>query len=70
MKKNNLAGSLLLLLTAVIWGAAFVAQSEAMDSVGALSFNCVRFLIGAASLVPVMLIIKSGQKKRSTYAKP
>ena len=46
--------SLLLLLTAVIWGIAFVAQSVGMDYVGPFTFNGVRSLIGAAVLLPVI----------------
>lgn len=44
--------SLLLLLTACIWGVAFVAQSVGMDYVGPLTFNCVRSLLGGAVLIP------------------
>ena len=36
----------LLLLTAFIWGVAFVAQSEGMDFVGPFTFNAVRSVIG------------------------
>lgn len=43
---------LLLLLAAVIWGVAFVAQSVGMDYVGPFTFNAVRSLIGSAFLVP------------------
>lgn len=48
---------LLLVLTAFIWGVAFVAQSEGGDAVGSYSFNCVRSLIGSAVLVPVILLL-------------
>ena len=44
---KSLRGSLLLLLTAVIWGMAFVAQSAAADSIGSLTYNPVRALIAA-----------------------
>ncbi len=46
---------LLLVLTAAIWGFAFTAQVVAMDDIGPLTFNAVRSLIGAVSLVPVLL---------------
>lgn len=36
----------MLLLTGLIWGVAFVAQSEGMNYVGAFTFNCCRFMIG------------------------
>ena len=35
----KLKNSLLLLLTATIWGVAFVAQSAGMDYVGPFTFN-------------------------------
>lgn len=48
--KNNI----LLVLTALIWGCAFVAQSVGMDYVGPFTFNTARFLIGAIVLLPVI----------------
>ena len=57
MEKTSLKlkNSLLLLLTATIWGVAFVAQSVSMDYVGSFTFNAVRNLIGA-----VVLLLSSG----------
>ncbi|MCR5477052.1 MAG: DMT family transporter [Lachnospiraceae bacterium] len=49
--------SLLLLLTAAIWGFAFVAQSAGGDAVGPFSFNAVRSLIGAGVLLPVIALL-------------
>lgn len=56
-------GSLLLLLTTLIWGATFVAQDKAMLYIGPYTFQTTRSLIGAAVLVPVILFF-DGQKKR------
>ena len=58
MKKetSTLKNSLLLLLTATIWGVAFVAQSVGMDYIGGFTFNAIRNIIGAITLVPVILI--------------
>ena len=58
MKKTQIRNSLLLLLTAVIWGIAFVAQSAGMDYVGPLTFLCVRSLIGGAALLPVIWFLE------------
>lgn len=58
MKKLQLRNSLILLLTAFIWGVAFVAQSVGMDYVGPYTFNCVRFLIGGLVLIPGMAFLK------------
>ena len=56
MKKTQLKGAAFLLLTALIWGLAFVAQSVGMESVGGFTFSGVRMLLGAAVLLPVILI--------------
>lgn len=58
MKTNlKLRNSLLLILTALIWGIAFVAQSEGGDAVGPYTFNCIRFLIGAVVLIPLIAVL-------------
>ena len=49
--------SCLLILTAFIWGIAFVAQSAGGDAVGPYSFNCIRSVIGGAVLLPVIRIL-------------
>ncbi|HOG80454.1 MAG TPA: EamA family transporter, partial [Anaerolineaceae bacterium] len=55
----------LLLLTAAIWGFAFVAQRIGMASVGPFTFNAVRFLLGGLSLIPLALFLKVGRGNRS-----
>lgn len=49
--------SLLLVLTALIWGIAFVAQSAGGDAVGAYTFNCIRSIIGSIVLIPVIFFL-------------
>ena len=51
---NVLKSNLLLLLTAAIWGFAFVAQRVGMAYVGPFTFNGVRFLLGSLSLLPLI----------------
>ena len=46
--------SFLLVIAAMIWGAAFVAQSTGGDAVGPYTFNCVRSVIGGLVLIPVI----------------
>ena len=60
-EQMQLRNSLLLLLTATIWGAAFVAQSVSMEHIGAFTFNAARNLIGAAVLVPVIWFLNCGK---------
>ena len=56
-KQTPLKNSLILLLTATIWGIAFVAQSEGGDAVGAFTFNSTRSLIGSLVLIPVIFLL-------------
>ena len=58
MNKYTLRQSMLLLLTAAIWGVAFVAQSVGMDYVGPFTFNTVRSLIGGIVLIPCIVLLK------------
>ncbi len=58
MKHSKFVSSLLLVLAALIWGTAFVAQRLGMTYAGPLAFNGVRCLIGALVLVPVFLIFR------------
>lgn len=53
---------MLLALTALIWGFAFVAQRVGMDYVGPFTFNGVRFALGGLSLLP--LIWMTGKQRR------
>jgi len=69
-KKNTLVGNLMLLIAAFVWGCAFVAQSEGMKYVEPLTFNGVRMLLGAVTLLPVILIKDQLEKKRGTYVAP
>lgn len=57
MKKTSWKSPMLLLLTAVIWGVAFVAQSVGMDYVGGFTFNCVRSVIGGIVLIPCIFFL-------------
>ncbi len=57
MKKNNIKGCLILGLTALIWGVAFIAQSVGTDYVGPLTFTFCRSLLGMAVLFPVTLLV-------------
>mgnify|MGYP003500421263 CR=1 FL=1 len=59
--KDKIKSTSLLFLTAIIWGFAFVAQRVGADYVGAFTFNGVRFLLGACSLIPVILIFEREQ---------
>ncbi|MBT5500543.1 MAG: EamA family transporter, partial [Thiotrichales bacterium] len=46
MKSQAIRADLLMLLAAAIWGFAFVAQREGMETMGPFLFNTARFFIG------------------------
>lgn len=66
---KNIKNVIMLLLTAFIWGIAFVAQTTGGDAVGAYSFNCVRSFIAVIVLFPVIKFLDykglSGDKPQS-----
>ncbi len=72
MNKIQLRHSLLLLLTAVIWGVAFVAQSAGMDYVGPFTFLCTRSYIAGVVLLPVIAFLdrKKSKEVRLEESKP
>ena len=52
--KKQYASELLLLMTAIIWGLAFVAQSAAANVIGPWSFICLRNILACIALLPVV----------------
>lgn len=62
-RKNNLYGSVLLTLCAVIWGSSFVAQTTGAEYVGPFTFIAMRSLLGAVALLPVIAGINVYKKK-------
>ena len=74
-KRMQLRGNLMLLLTAMIWGSGFVAQSAGMDYVGPFTMQACRFLLSALVLLPIIALrdrtgksvtrpVTRGEKKR------
>ena len=55
MKPKN---AVMLLLTSLIWGTAFVAQSVGMDFLGPFTFNGVRSFIGGVTLLPCIWLLE------------
>lgn len=54
MNVKTLQSDILLLVTAIIWGVAFVAQRVGMEYVGPFTFNGIRFALGSLSLLPLL----------------
>ncbi|MDB4234438.1 DMT family transporter [Alphaproteobacteria bacterium] len=53
MPSKQITATILLVLAALIWGTAFVAQSTGMEFIGPLTFTNIRFLIGAILIAPL-----------------
>ena len=66
MKTKN---AILLVITAFIWGTAFVAQSVGMDYLGPFTFNGVRSLIGGIALLPCIWFLERINGKNETGKK-
>ena len=56
--RSQIKGTLILLLAALIWGCAFVAQSSAAETVGPFTVMTIRSFIGGTALIPVYLITR------------
>jgi len=65
----NRGAIVMLWITAAIWGFAFVAQRAGMEFIGPFTFNGIRFLLGSASLVPLIFWFKHKQKSPSIKQK-
>lgn len=66
MEKQELKSNILLLITAAIWGFAFVAQRVGTMYVGAFTFNGFRFALGSLSLIPVLIYSNKKSKEKES----
>ena len=55
MSSKQLLSTICLVLAALIWGTAFVAQKTGMEYVGPLTFTNIRFIIGSILVAPLAL---------------
>ena len=75
MNKSRFKGIIMLFITAFIWGSSFVSQSLGMETVEAFTFNGIRTLFGAATLLPFIIgtdlvkIKKSGRPEKEKVKK-
>lgn len=66
MKKIGLKSTVMLLLTAFIWGVAFVAQSVGMNYIGPFTFSCIRSLMGGIVLIPCIWFLDRWKEKNGS----
>lgn len=69
MNIKKVKSTVLLFLTAIIWGFAFVAQRVGAEYVGAFTFNGIRFLLGTVSLIPVILVFEKEKFNKEKFKK-
>lgn len=62
----NRGAIIMLWITSAIWGFAFVAQRAGMEFIGPFTFNGIRFLLGSASLLPLIFYARYRKKESST----
>lgn len=66
MKLQKALGSAELLLAAIIWGFAFVAQTAGASTIPTFTFNCVRSCIASIFLAILLFVVFRASKKRGT----
>ncbi len=66
MKHSKALGNLLLLVTAMVWGMAFVFQRKGMDHIGPLSFNAARQVLASLALLVMVLASDAYNKAKGT----
>jgi len=70
-RKETFASDGLLLITALIWGLAFVAQRKGMEFIGPFTYNGIRFALGGLSLLPLLAYrYRKGNLNLSFRGKP
>lgn len=68
MKNKQTLGSLLLLLTAMIWGTAFAFQRAGMEHIEPFSFGAVRFALSAVAVGTAALVRECRRPRAQTPA--
>lgn len=63
MRSQALRADLLMLITAMIWGSAFVAQRLGMDNIGPFLYTGLRFALACLALLPVLALLQRRQQR-------
>ena len=64
---KRLQGTLILMITAIVWGISFVSQSVSMEHIEPNTFNGIRTLLGCVSLLPVIAVLDMSKKKKGEF---
>lgn len=68
MNAMQIRNTLLLVLTALVWGCAFVAQSVGAEHVGPLTFLASRSWLAGLTLLPVLAVMRARSRRISDHA--
>lgn len=66
VKVMKMRSDILMLITAILWGAAFVAQKNGVEHIGPFLFSGIRFAIGAIAVFPLLLFYKGENNNGNT----
>lgn len=66
MKNQKLKGNLIMLLTSIIWGTSFIAQSKGVELISPTAFNGIRSLLGSVVLLPVIAVMDTVREKKES----
>ena len=64
MDKRKLTGNLLLLIAAAVWGGGYIANDAAIQHIGVFTYEMLRMFLGGLILLPVCMVLRSGEKKQ------
>jgi len=67
MRRQALRADLLMLLTAMIWGSGFIAQTLGMNHIGPFLYSGLRFALGSLCLLPLVIGRRSSQPPREPF---
>src|SRR5690606_6747541 len=72
MKRRTLRADALMLLTALIWGTTFVAQSLGMEHIGPFLYTGLRFALGCLVILPLVLLARpsGAQQTHRRFSRP
>ncbi len=62
--KNQIKGTIFLLIAAMVWGASFVFQNEGVDIIHPIAFNGIRTLMGFVALLPLIAFNFLSRRKK------
>ena len=64
--KRTFKSDICLLGAAIVWGFAFVAQRDSMDTIGPFLYSAIRMFLGSLALIPVFLVTDRIKNSKNT----